>query len=115
MEQATAPPRDTMPSSLLIPVDEITARQARGADCVWCRRPLTAGAAIDLVERVVDGVRRFPRGCLPCTGHHAFEALLAHVAKCDPCHVSAVDCDEGRALQRLIKRGRAHEWAGRQP
>jgi hypothetical protein len=94
---------------ILIPAD-LTERQARGADCVWCRGTLTAGGAVDLAERVIDGVRQFPRGCLPCVGHFAFEALLAHVAKCDPCHLAVPDCDEGRALQRLIKRGRAHLW-----
>jgi hypothetical protein len=114
MEQAAAPPpaAPPPPGLVAVPVDDITGRQVRGADCVWCRSPLTAGGAIELAERVVGGVRQFPRGCLPCTGHHAFEALLAHVAKCVPCHVSAADCDEGHALQRLIRRGRAHRWAG---
>ncbi|MFF7331570.1 hypothetical protein ACIQU5_29070 [Streptomyces sp. NPDC090306] len=106
----TSTTADALPD---LPAD-LSERQARGADCVWCRRPLTAGAAVDLSERVVGGVRQFPRGCLPCTGHWAFEALLAHVAKCDLCHLTVADCDEGRALQRLIKRGRAHEWARRQ-
>jgi hypothetical protein len=77
---------------------------------VWCGKRLTADDAIDFDERLVDGVRQFPRGCLPCVGHWAFEALLAHVAKCDPCHLAVPDCDKGRTLQRLIKRGRAHLW-----
>jgi hypothetical protein len=97
--------------SLPVPAD-LTERQVRGADCVWCGTRLTADDAIDFDERLVDGVRQFPRTCLACLGHYAFEALLAHVGVCDPCHVSAVDCDEGRALQRLIKRGRAHRWTG---
>ncbi|MFF4836571.1 hypothetical protein [Streptomyces sp. NPDC001315] len=107
MKQATAPAAVATVELLTIPTEGVTGRQARGADCIWCADPLTAGGAILLGERIVDGVRQFPRGCRPCTGRTAYRALLDHAQDCATCRTEGGGCDKGHALQRLTKQGRA--------
>ncbi|MET9386646.1 hypothetical protein ABZY09_37825 [Streptomyces sp. NPDC002928] len=107
MEQVTAPAAVAAVELLAIPTQDITSRQARGADCVWCADPLTAGGAVLLGERVVDSVRQFPRGCRPCTARKAMGALQDHAPGCSTCRTDGRGCDHGHALQRLIKQGRA--------
>jgi hypothetical protein len=107
VKHRTAPPAIATVELLAIPTKDITTRQARGADCIWCADPLTAGEAVLLGERVVDGVRHFPRGCRPCTGRTAYRALLDHAQDCRTCKDSAQGCDHGHALQQLTKQGRA--------
>lgn len=54
----------------LPPVESLTERQLRGADCVCCETRLSNGSAVDLGTRTVDAhgtvTSWFPRACNGC-------------------------------------------------
>ena len=97
----------------------LTDGQVRGADCVWCRTPLTADTAVDFGEQTSDapwstsviGMRWYPRACPTCTATRAHRGLLNHAPGCDDCRKSPapgdpVVCAIARILYRLVKGGR---------
>lgn len=63
----TAAPEEALAE--LPPVADLTGRQQRGADCVFCGHVLVTGHVIDLGQRplLAHGVkvRWFPRACKP--------------------------------------------------
>ncbi|KUN34847.1 hypothetical protein AQJ30_27655 [Streptomyces longwoodensis] len=108
---AAEPPRGDVPAAVLAVLtlpdfDELTADQARGADCTWCRTRLPKGGAVDLGERRHAGVTLFLRSCRRCLAAAAHRGLLDHAPGCAPCTNSAAECPIGRGLYRLIRGGR---------
>ncbi|MEV7240472.1 hypothetical protein AB0N92_04300 [Streptomyces sp. NPDC093248] len=98
-------------SMLTIPdIGGLTADQRRGADCVWCKKKLTAETAIDLGHRrlEVDGepLLCFPRGCRPCGRHAAVRESRVHPLNCPVCLKEPTDCRERKAIRRLALDGR---------
>ncbi|MFC9530797.1 hypothetical protein ACFVFJ_24355 [Streptomyces sp. NPDC057717] len=50
----------------------------RAKTCVWCTVALCRGTSVVLGERAEIERHRFPRGCRPCTIHHAHPPQLDH-------------------------------------
>jgi hypothetical protein len=85
----------------------LTKEQARGADCAWCGKPLTAETAVDLGERRIQVLDThfdtFPRGCRPCASKRAYGALFGHAEACDHCRKHPSGCEIGDELRRLSR------------
>lgn len=86
--------------------DDLTADQARGADCVWCAARLTAETATDLGEHLAGGIRWFPRACRTDVADRAHRGLYAHAPLCEQCTDDASGCDITRWLYRLVREAR---------
>ncbi|MEU3546289.1 hypothetical protein [Streptomyces longwoodensis] len=97
---------DVLAALTLPDLDALTADQARGAHCTWCRTRLTIETAVDLGERRHEGVSLSPRSCRRCLADAAHRALLDHAPTCAPCTNHAAECPVGRGLYRLIRDGR---------
>lgn len=87
--------------------NDLTERQVRGADCIWCSTLLTAESAIDLGERRhrrLDGhFSTFPRACRRCTHDAVYRLLLDHAPLCEQCTDDASSCETGIGLRRLMR------------
>ncbi|WP_073951555.1 hypothetical protein [Streptomyces kebangsaanensis] len=97
-------------------LEDLRDDQAHGRNCVWCSDgPLTVAASVDLGEQTSPlssttpsaPMRWFPRACRPCIGRRAYGALLDHAPGCkEGCRTSALGCEIGRTLNRLVREGR---------
>ncbi|CAL9352563.1 hypothetical protein SUDANB1_00491 [Streptomyces sp. enrichment culture] len=86
-------------------VASLSALQARGAACVWCRARLTIETAVDLGERPgPGGITVFPRGCASCAQRLAARVYRIHVANCAAC-LRNQPCSDRQALRRIASEG----------
>jgi hypothetical protein len=102
---AASPTIDSAALLALPAVDELSDTQVRGSACVWCAVVLSPKTAVDLGQRTGD-VTWFPRGCRPCAGIRAYEALLDHAPTCEQCVDDGRLCTTGVGLRRLVREGR---------
>jgi hypothetical protein len=87
--------------------DTLSADQTRGALCVWGGEPLNTGTAVDLGERVEQGVRLFLRACPGCAVRAALRAIHKHAPLCEQCVDDSTQCPPGLGLLRLLREARS--------
>ncbi|MFG3154211.1 hypothetical protein ACGF7W_19455 [Streptomyces sp. NPDC048219] len=112
---STVPP-GALEALALPGLDALTDAQTRGADCIWCRTPLTADMAVDFGEvqsplsgtSSQHGMRWYPRACPACAQPRAHRALWDHAPGCDDCRAAPAagergTCEISRGLYRLVR------------
>ncbi|MER6531139.1 hypothetical protein [Streptomyces sp. NPDC001508] len=106
-------PAEVLDALTLPDLDGLPDAKMRGAECLWCRKRLTAETAIDLgVQRApiedsssISGLKWYPRACRGCVADWAHRGLFAHTPMCDLCETeeTAASCIVGRSLYRLVR------------
>jgi len=114
LKNASSPTLDTDTLALLplpsLSTGLLTAKQVRGASCVWCGTPLNAETAVDFGARSesLSGVVApwYPRGCGGCVRKTALAEYNQHPRTCEQCVDDPGLCDARRSLRRLALEGR---------